>query len=561
MCCSMNEWGGTRVPFRSKTYICNSRWRSHVYPPTDRDTPGCDVSRALVGSIFPAAVVLLARLFSPALALGSPVPQNVQKYGAQAETAPSSHPSIFVEDIFDRRLNSREIVLVDWDGHLANPAMEFRIDPPRDAVFPAGAILTADGGRLYFDEPSNAGSTGPSKSLSFTNQTAKTFYLSIFPDRDSVDEHYRLKVDFSDSAGTQSIIFVDIHVVDQDVGTAPAFEVHLDFSEDQSGFFIGSQERSIMHDAVNDWAYFIDDMQLDPVPAVSERTHIWDFPLAWTPGGGYHYVWNSFQYTGFLLYAYGIDTPEVRSGGEPSTFGFQHSGGNQLPLRRSGGVETEIKGNYNTLGWFLTSGDDDWWVTKNFGNEPNDYYSIARHEFGHALAFNSGYPNFVAAEGAGFFDDPAVVAYHGSPVPVDSDYDHFIGVVDRLSRRGIFGNEYGGSVPARRWLITKLDLLLVQAVGYPLRETSCLVPLTVVDDTLVPGQVQTSYSDSLEVEGGIPFYDWTLESGQFPPGLAIDRFTGLVSGIPLQSGMYYFSVKVVDYDLDSVIIQTSLSIQ
>jgi len=532
-----------------------------VYFLGDSDTLERGTDKVLPGSILIAGVVCLVMLFLPVLTSGATIPQDVQKSGAQAKTAPTSHPSIFVKDIFGRKLNGRRIILVDWDGHLANPAIEMRIDPPPGAVYPASAALTADGGRLYFDEPSNAGSTGPSKNLSFGNATAKTFFLSIFPDRDSTDENYRMKVDFSDSAGTQSIIFVDIEVIDQDVGAAPNFEVHVDFSEDLSGFFLGSDERTIMQDAVDDWAYFIDDMQLDPVPAGNERTHIWDYPLAWTPGGGYHYVWNSFQYTGFLLYAYGIDTPEVRSGGEPSTFGFQHSGGNQLPLRRSGGVETEVKGNYNTLGWFLTSGDDDWWVTKNFGSEPNDYYSIARHEFGHALAFNSGYPNFVAAESAGYFDDPAVVAYHGSPVPVNSTYDHFIGVVDRLSRRGIFGNEYGGSVPARRWLITKLDLLLMQAVGYPLRETSCLVPLTVVDDTLAPGQVQTPYSDSLGVEGGIPFRDWTLESGGLPPGLAMDRFTGTVSGTPTQSGLFYFSVRVVDYDLDSVIIQTSLSIQ
>ena len=68
---------------------------------------------------------------------------------------------------------------------------------------------------------------------------------------------------------------------------------------------------------------------------------------------------------------------------------------------------------------------------------------------------------------------------------------------DRLSGRGIFGNEYGGWVPARRWLLTKLDLLLMQAVGYPLRETSCLVPLTVVNDSLSNGQVSLPYADNL----------------------------------------------------------------
>ena len=69
-------------------------------------------------------------------ALGAPVPQAVQKSSAQASATPLSYPPLFVKDIFGRKLNSRGITLVDWDGHLANPAIELRLVPPWNAGYP-----------------------------------------------------------------------------------------------------------------------------------------------------------------------------------------------------------------------------------------------------------------------------------------------------------------------------------------------------------------------------------------------------------------------------------------
>lgn len=36
-----------------------------------------------------------------------------------------------VKDIFIRNLNGESIVLVDWEGHMANPAIKLSIQPPR----------------------------------------------------------------------------------------------------------------------------------------------------------------------------------------------------------------------------------------------------------------------------------------------------------------------------------------------------------------------------------------------------------------------------------------------
>src|SRR5439155_26893058 len=141
----------------------------------------------------------------------------------------------------------------------------------------------------------------------------------------------------------------------------------------------------------------------------------------------------------------------------------------------SGGQELEIKGNYNDLGWFLSNGDDDWWKASNLGTVQNDLASIPHHEMGHAFIFNPAQPAFAHFKSLGSVQDAAVLAYQGAYPPIDSS-DHLSGSVDRLSGKGAFGYEYFGTMPARRWLITKLDLLVAQAIGYRLRETSPFMP-------------------------------------------------------------------------------------
>ena len=74
--------------------------------------------------------------------------------------------------------------------------------------------------------------------------------------------------------------------------------------------------------------------------------------------GGYSFV-NTNRYTGYLLYAYGTTNSTHRSGGGPSQAGHvQTSKGSPLTIKRSGGFEAEIYGNYNTLDWLLLTNDD-----------------------------------------------------------------------------------------------------------------------------------------------------------------------------------------------------------
>ena len=136
-----------------------------------------------------------------------------------AETPDPANDIIF-EDIFDRPINNTGITLVDWEGYMANPAIKFFIRPPTNTTFPQTAVLTANETRLYFDTPSEIGSTGPTKLIRFANASDKIpVYLSIFPDRDTLDEDYVLTIQFLDALEKQKSTTVNIHVIDQEILT------------------------------------------------------------------------------------------------------------------------------------------------------------------------------------------------------------------------------------------------------------------------------------------------------------------------------------------------------
>jgi hypothetical protein len=287
-------------------------------------------------------------------------------------------------------------------------------------------------------------------------------------------------------------------------------------------------------------------MPLEAVAANEEKTLIFE-------SSGFknaNVVTNAYAYTGYLLYTYGIKGPELRSGGEPSQFGqFQRSSAGELPMHRSGGVEAEIDGNYNTLGWLPASlPDSQWWRASNLQDVPNDFYSIMHHESGHALFFNPNNRNFVRE---GVLKDAVVRAYLGVDIRTDRS-DHFDGFVDPVSLHGAYGNEYHGKTPYGRWLITKLDLLCIQAIGYKLRQVAALLPLSIQTEQIPGASLQTPYSATLFAQGGVPVYDWQIDAGELPPGLTLNRFTGQITGTANRAGLYSFTVKVREYDRTTV---------
>jgi hypothetical protein len=108
-------------------------------------------------------------------------------------------------------------------------------------------------------------------------------------------------------------------------------------------------------------------------------------------------------------------------------------------------------------------------------------------------------------------------------------------------------------MPRRRWLITKFDLLAAEAAGFKLRQTSALMPLSVKPADPPNAIVNLPYLFQPTVSGGIPLYQWSIDSGSLPDGLVLDSFTGQISGIPTAEGNYNFTVKVSDYGLAEVL--------
>lgn len=489
--------------------------------------------------------------------------------------AQDSNPGLVIHDLFDRPVSAQGLILVDWEGYLANPTIKFYLTPPSDATFPATAVLTSNEPRLHFDLPSTVGANGPRKEIVWQKREKTPVHISIFPDRDFDDEQHRLAIKFADASGRDEVQILPVRVIDQDRQRDDDFHVTVNFSRDATGFFADEDNRATIVQAARDWAYFFADMQLSPVAAGAEKT------LIWGPDGFKRtsQVTNAAEYRGYLLYAYGIRNElqdsdfsisavwkslkrdprarNIRSGGEPSPVGgFQIAAGTLKPIRRSGGMELEVQGNYNVLGWLITLSDRDWWQATNYGDVKNDLYSIAHHEIGHALIFN---PNNSLVHRGANIEDAQVRAYLGRP-PVVSQSDHLEGVLDPQSLHGAFGNEYHGKMPRGRWLISKLDLLCAQAIGYELRPTSALAPLSFVANDLPQGKTATPFSAQLRASGGIPFYCWNAVD-RLPNGLSLNTFTGELVGTPKRAGKFDVTVSVRDYDEHSEPVTQRLRIE
>ena len=449
-----------------------------------------------------------------------------------------------VQDIFGRSLNTQGITLVDWDGYMANPLIKFYLLPPTNAVLPGSAKLTANGTRLYFGTPSKVSTDGPSTTISLTSSTtAVPANMSIFPAHNSPDGNYTLTIVFTDANNTKQTNTLPIQVIDEDTHSTNAFVVTANFDRDITGFFTNATARMLVTQAANDWTYYFTGMNLDPVTAGTETTYIWSNNF----DGGYYFT-NTNNYTGYLLYAYGTTNATDVSGGEGSYSGHvQTTGGLPLTMKRSGGFEANILGNYNTLNWLFLTNDNDWLVTGNLGNQTNDFFSIAHHEIGHALIFNQAHPGFATALANGAFTSAAVTNYYGGPVPIDASDDHLTGVIDPESGQGAFGYEYYGNIPRKRWTMTKIDLLCAQEVGYVLKPSSAFAPFIFVTNALPAANTTVPFTFAFIATGGIPVYDWDITAGVLPPGLALDPFSGMLTGTPTTNGVFNFTVRVRDY--------------
>jgi hypothetical protein len=448
-----------------------------------------------------------------------------------------------IKDAFGRDLSTAGITLVDWEGYLANPAPRFFIELPGDVALPARIVLRSAAPSLYFDLPSTVGADGPRKELEARSARDRlSFRLAVWPDRDGDNEEYELRVELTDAKQRRATARQRVRVLDQDRQREPEFRITLDFSRDRTGFFAKEENRRPVEQAAQDWAYFLADPGLEEVPAGAEETWIWE-PDGFRKG---ETIKNKKPYQGFLVYAYGIQTPEVRSGGEPSRQGrWQRVRGKELPMRRSGGLEIEIRGNFNQRGWHTELPDDEWWRATNLRDVRNDLYSIAHHELGHTLAFNPAQPNFERFKTQGRWSAPTLRDYLGAAAKIDRA-DHFPETTDLASGKGAFGWEYHGEMPRCRWIITKFDLLAMSGVGYQLRDTSAFRPLVSTSKDLPSGARGRPYQTQLSVKGGTPAFCFDVVEGKLPTGLTLDSFTGKIAGTPRGEGRFSFTTRVRD---------------
>jgi PKD repeat protein len=86
-------------------------------------------------------------------------------------------------------------------------------------------------------------------------------------------------------------------------------------------------------------------------------------------------------------------------------------------------------------------------------------------------------------------------------------------------------------------------------------------PIQILTQSLPPATAQMSYSTTLNVSGGVPPYQFDLESGRLPTGLALDGSSGAISGVPAQSGSTSFTLRVRDSASGQATAPLSLTVQ
>ena len=475
--------------------------------------------------------------------IGFPGPGEPKSAEAAAPTEAS------VIDIFGREVNAYGIELVDWQGYIANPYVKLTVKPPTNAVYPVTITLRAQGSsRLMMDLPSMLSANGATKTLTFANASEqKNFLLEIAPDRvggPGSIENYTLAMTIAENNGASRVQNVPIRVLDQDDNDEPSLPLVFDYRFDTvNHYFDNAGYRAAAEQAIKDWFYFFDLQPFDSVASGAENNFV--------PNDGFNgntTVTNNAAFNGEWIFLRGLNGPY--STGWSSRNGKYHTrGGVQVPgpLYRSLGMALDF---YDDAVPFSSIDDNDWYLTDL--SQVTDVYGLVMHEFGHGVAFNDAWPGMNNYVNSGGVNDSEVIAYQGRVTPVDANGYHIPdGSIywDRIS-----GQSAGWTslFPTRRWMLTKLTLLIAENVGWPLKKT--LTPFlapSIVTSSLPNGTKGQPYNQTLKAGGGVPFYDWTVTGGSLPPGLSLNRFTGAITGTISSSApqnSYTFTVQLRDYD-------------
>jgi putative Ig domain-containing protein len=467
----------------------------------------------------------------------------VSMAGAQCNTTATQVKNKWLEPI-------TSLTLVDLEGYIANPAIRLTVHPPTTVTYPATAVVTSNHTRVYFDNTSTTSSSGSSKTIIIASNACAgmPFYVAVWPDYNTTDETHSMTVTITGANAVVSAVTIPITVDDRDPASySYNFTINKRYTYDSTGFFGRAENTNVIDVASDNWRWFIAAMGTDAVTINTDFLYVWR-------KGGYSttgdFRLNDIAYTGYFFYITGIiNTPTHRSGGAAGDK-FQRISAVDQPYRRAGTLEIDTAGNYNSLRWKYPVGDEsDWQDTYNFSGDINDMQSIAGHEMGHALFGGTPHTNWATWKSGGNITYSPVQTYmSGATIAIDAT-DHLNGVIDPLSRKGAFGNEYNGSMPNARWIPTKLDLLVLQGVGYTLRSGMSTFSTVSLSGTISAGQANSSFTAALSVSNGIPPFNWTISAGALPPGLSINPQTGVISGTPLQTGTFTFTAKIADNNI------------
>jgi hypothetical protein len=85
-------------------------------------------------------------------------------------------------------------------------------------------------------------------------------------------------------------------------------------------------------------------------------------------------------------------------------------------------------------------------------------------------------------------------------------------------------------------------------------------PLSISPSSLPNGQTAASYAASLTASGGIPPYQWSVTSGQLPPGLHFDTARGAITGTPILVTSSTFTIQVTDSEVTPATLSETYTI-